>query len=128
MRKSDSHFLAICIMLLCANACDESESNNPQSSMNCQITQADCDLLGKTLDAERCICIDSGSLQGNCTLTEAMCAAENKRLDAVNCICTDSGSSQVNCPLTEALCASANKKLDVQNCICIDSGAPQNCQ
>ena len=112
-------------MASCGNDSDTDNSETPQ---DCHITQAACDLLGATLDAANCICVNAGASQGNCVLTEAMCASANKNFDAANCICVDAGSSQGNCPLTEAMCASANKTLDVANCICITPETPQSCQ
>jgi hypothetical protein len=54
MRKAHPHFLAVFIMLLCANACDESDHGNAEISQNCQITYVDCASQGKTLDATTC--------------------------------------------------------------------------
>ena len=123
MRKVHPHFLAISIMLICANACDDSESNNPQTSMDCQISQADCASQGKTLDETNCVCVDSGSSQENCRLTEAMCASANLTLDLISCSCVDPGTPQ-KCQITAADCASQGKRFDAEKCICTDSEIP----
>ena len=60
MRKACPHFLTISILLLCANACDDNERGNSQTSLNCQITQADCASQSKSFDAENCVWVDSG--------------------------------------------------------------------
>ena len=108
MRKVCPNLLAISIILLCANACDDSENGSSETPRDCQITQSDCASQGKTFDATNCNCIDSQSPQG-CQITSAICESLGKKLDATNCSCVDSGSPQANCPLTEAMCASANK-------------------
>ena len=74
--------------------------------------------IGKSFDAQNCICIDSGSPQQTCPLTEAMCASANKMLDAQNCTCID---TPAQCQITPADCSKIGKSFDAQNCICIDS-------
>ena len=126
MRKVCPNLLAISIILLCANACDDSENGSSETPRDCQITQSDCASQGKTFDATNCNCIDSQSPQG-CQITSAICESLGKTFDATNCNCIDSQSPQ-GCQITSAICESLGKKLDATNCSCVDSGSPQaNC-
>ena len=96
--------LIILMSLLAASGmpgCDnDRDPGNSETPPNCQLTQADCNSQGKTLDAANCLCVDSGLSQENCALTEAMCASANKTLDIQNCICVDSEIPQ-SCPFED---------------------------
>ena len=105
----------------------DSDSGNPETPQSCQISQAECTLEGKTLNIEKCICVDSGTPVQNCPLTEAMCASANKTLDDANCVCVDSQPPQ-GCKITQADCESQGKTLDDANCVCVDSQPPQECK
>jgi len=113
-------YYSILIASFCLSACGDEISDS------CSLTEHSCQADSKTLDVNKCICVD-GSTQTTCELTEAYCQSINKTLDADKCVCVED-STQTTCELTETYCQSINKTLDADKCVCVEDSTQTICE